>query len=98
MQFDPWVEKIWRRKWQPAPVFLPGECHGQRSLAGYSPWGRKRVGHNCAPRLGGARKGQVEGEGRGKVARRGRRSRTGSAHCLRQILESWEERKGNLTL
>ena len=31
----------WRRKWQPAPVFLPGESHGQRSLAGCSPWGRK---------------------------------------------------------
>ena len=27
--------------WQPAPVFLPGESYGQRSLAGYSPWGRK---------------------------------------------------------
>ena len=32
---------LWRRAWQPAPVFLPGESHGQRSLAGYSPWGRK---------------------------------------------------------
>ena len=31
----------WRRKWQPIPVFLPGESHGQRSLAGYSPWGGK---------------------------------------------------------
>ena len=30
----------WRRKWQPTPVFLPGESHGQRSLVGYSPWGR----------------------------------------------------------
>ena len=29
----------WRRKWQPIPVFLPGESHGQRSLAGCSPWG-----------------------------------------------------------
>ena len=29
----------WRRKWQPIPVFLPGESHGQRSLVGYSPWG-----------------------------------------------------------
>ena len=29
------------RKWQPTPVFLPGESHGQRSLEGYSPWGRK---------------------------------------------------------
>ena len=36
------VEKIpWRRKWQPTPVFLPGEPHGQRSLVGYSPWGCK---------------------------------------------------------
>ena len=31
----------WRRKWQPTPVFLPGESHGQRSLVGYSPRGRK---------------------------------------------------------
>ena len=31
----------WRRKWQPTPVFLPGEFHGQRSLVNYSPWGRK---------------------------------------------------------
>ena len=28
----------WRRKWPPTPVFLPEEAHGQRSLAGYSPW------------------------------------------------------------
>ena len=36
--FDPWVGKIpWRRKWQPTPVFLPGESHGWRSLVGYSP-------------------------------------------------------------
>ena len=41
-RFDPWVGKIpWRRKWQPTPVFLPGKFHGQRSLVGYSPWGRK---------------------------------------------------------
>ena len=46
--FDPWVRKIpWRRKWQPTPVFLPGESHGQRSLAGDSPWGQ-RVGHDSA--------------------------------------------------
>ena len=31
----------WRRKWQPTPVFLSGKSHGQRSLAGYSPWSRK---------------------------------------------------------
>ena len=32
--------------WLPTPVFLPGKFHGQRSLAGYSPWGRKRIGHD----------------------------------------------------
>ena len=31
----------WRRAWQPTPVFLPEEPYGQRSLAGYSPWGLK---------------------------------------------------------
>ena len=40
--FDPWFGKIpWRREWQPISVFLPGESLGQRSLAGYSPWGHK---------------------------------------------------------
>ena len=33
----------WRRRWQPSPVFLPGESNGQRSLAGYRPRGRKEV-------------------------------------------------------
>ena len=33
----------WRRKWQPTPVFLPGKFHGQRSLAGYSPWDHRTV-------------------------------------------------------
>ena len=38
--FDPWVRKIpWRRSWQPTPVLLPGESHGQMGLAGYCPWG-----------------------------------------------------------
>ena len=42
-RFSPWVGKIpWRRQWQLNPVFLPGKSHGQRSLSGYSPWGRKR--------------------------------------------------------
>ena len=36
--FDPWIGKIpWRRAWQPTPVLLPGESHGQRNLVGYSP-------------------------------------------------------------
>ena len=42
-----WVGKIlWRRKWQPSPVLLPGEFHGQRSRAGCSPWDC-RVGQDC---------------------------------------------------
>ena len=49
-KFYPWVEKIpWRRKWLPTPVFLLGESHGQRSLAGYSPWGRKESDRMEAP-------------------------------------------------
>ena len=39
-RFDPWVGKIpWRRKSQATPVFFPGKSHGQRNLAGHSPWG-----------------------------------------------------------
>ena len=46
--FEPWVRKIpWSQKWQPTPVSLPGKSHGQRSLAGYSPWDC-RVRHNWA--------------------------------------------------
>ena len=42
--FDPWVGKIpWRREWQPTPVFLPEKSHGQRILAGYSPWGHQEL-------------------------------------------------------
>ena len=34
-------DPLLRMKWQPTPVFLPGESHGQKSLVDYSPWGRK---------------------------------------------------------
>ena len=41
---DPWVRKmLWREEQQPTPVLLPGKSHGQRSLAGYSPRGRKEL-------------------------------------------------------
>ena len=41
---NPWVRKIpWRRKWKPTPVVLPGKSDSQRSLTGYSPWGRKEL-------------------------------------------------------
>ena len=43
-RFNPLVGKIpWRRKWQPTPVFLPREFHGQRNLVGYSPWSDKEL-------------------------------------------------------
>ena len=43
-RFDPWVGKIpWSGKWQPTSVFFPAEFHGERSLAGYSPWGCKEL-------------------------------------------------------
>ena len=46
---DPWVERIpWRQRWQPTPIFLPGESHGQRSSAACSPWGCKRVRQDWA--------------------------------------------------
>ena len=45
---ETWVRSLgWEdpleRKWQPAPVFLPGESYGQRSLAAYSPWGQEEL-------------------------------------------------------
>ena len=44
--FNPWVGKIpWSRKWQPTPVLLLGEVHGQRRLVGYNQWGRR--GRHC---------------------------------------------------
>ena len=43
-RFDSYVGKIpWRREWQPTPVFLPGEFHGQRNLVGYGSWGQKEL-------------------------------------------------------
>ena len=54
-RFNPWIRKIpWRRAWQPTPVLLPGESHGHRSLAGYSPWGHRESDttdfiRTCAP-------------------------------------------------
>ena len=42
--FNLWIGNItWRKGWQPTPAFLPGESHGQTSLVGYSPWGRKEL-------------------------------------------------------
>ena len=36
----PYLTFLWRRKWQPTPVFLPGESHGRQSLVGCCLWGR----------------------------------------------------------
>ena len=56
--FHPWVRKIpWTRERQPTCVFSPGRSQEQRSLAGYSPWGREsqtRRGDSTHLRLGGS--------------------------------------------
>ena len=78
---NPWLaETPWRRKWQPTPVFLPGRFHGQRSLAGYSPWGHKRIRHDLAtkqqqPLIQSWRKEKGETV-LGKLRDRGKRKRT----------------------
>ena len=45
---EPWVQSLCledplSRKWQSAPVFLHGKFHGQKSLAGYRPWGHEEL-------------------------------------------------------
>ena len=48
-RFDPWVgDDHLEKEIQPAIIFLPGKCHGQRNLAGYCPWGCKRVRQGLA--------------------------------------------------
>ena len=60
LRFNPWVWRTpWRRTWQFTPVFLPGESHGQRSLASYSPQGHEELDmteaaehtHGCIAKL-----------------------------------------------
>ena len=48
LKFGQGQPSLWRRTWQPTPVLLPGESHGQRSLAGHNPTGSQRVGHDLA--------------------------------------------------
>ena len=66
-RFNPWAGKIpWRRKWQPTPVFLPGESHGRR--AWWDPWDRKES--NMTDHSTGATAAwlpQGEGVGRDKL-------------------------------
>ena len=70
----------WRRKWQLTPVFFPGDSHGQRSLAGYSPWGH-RVGHEVTEHTHGKKTSESSkkemGGGCGKTcgSLRGKQSR-----------------------
>ena len=105
--FIPWVGKIpWRRKWQPAPVFLPGKSFGRRSLGGYSPWGRAHKkrdgveGKQCRleSRQSGCvrRRGQVEGaepgSGWGQELRGG--SNQGGVAWVRGWGQQWKFQKG----
>ena len=49
-EFNPWAGRVpWRRAWQPTPVLLPGESHGQRSPADYSPQGYKELDMTESP-------------------------------------------------
>ena len=53
---ETWIQSLggkilWGRAWQPTPVFLSGEFHGQRSLVGYSPWGHKELDLTERPTL-----------------------------------------------
>ena len=66
--FHPWIRKMpWRRKWQSTPVFLPKKSRGQRSLAGYSPWGH-RVRHDClSTRACNSRERSKENRGEGSI-------------------------------
>ena len=51
--FDPWGRKFpWRKKWQPAPVFSPGEFHGQRSPGRLQSMQSRGVGHDGAEHRG----------------------------------------------
>ena len=91
--FNLWVRKIlWRRKWPPTPVFLPGKSHGQRSLMGYSPWGCKELdttGHTTGAEMAvreEVRKMQRKQQRGRRGARRGRSEdclapSRGSRHC-----------------
>ena len=88
---NPWVGTIpWRREWLPAPVFWPGGFHGQRSLAGYSSWGRKQSdrAEQCslsAPWLGG-----FESVFQAEVWGGGSQAGTAGLSALRQELSAQE--------
>ena len=60
-RFDAWVGKIlWGRTWHPTPVFLPGKSYGQKSLAGYSPWGHEELDMTEHARALGGADGGIE--------------------------------------
>ena len=86
-RFNPWVGKIpWRREWQPTPVFLSGEFHGQRSLVSYSPWGRKIIRHDLATTQHQHSKTMPRDFPGGPVAKNlpAKAEDTGSLPCLRR--------------
>ena len=81
---ETWVQSCvrkmpWRRAWQPTPVFLPGESHGQRSLVGSSPQGRRESGMTC----------QLKGSGeiRNEVAT------TGDVHVRMNVSRGLNQRR-----
>ena len=90
-KFNLWVRKIpWRRAWQPTPAFLPGESHGQRSLAGYSLYGRKAA--DKTERLSPHAHSNMGGLG-GHIAE-GNKS-DGERQMLRDITYMWKQKEDN---
>ena len=69
----------WRREWQPTPVFLPGEFHGQRSLVGYSPWSHKRSDTTERLTLSLVRNVELRSYHQPEEFRKGQKEREGSS-------------------
>ena len=89
-KLNPWVRKIpWRRAWQPIPVFLPGESHGQRSLAGFSPWGHKEP--DVTERLNNNSNNSLFGRG-GFLCITGYFTASLPVRCQQQSPLSWDKR------
>ena len=85
--FHPWVRKMpWRRKWQPTPVFLPGNPM-DRGVGGLQSMGSQRVGHDIVTK----EQQSVPIEHRGRALRRisHHQKQNTSAHHLQFLAQSW---------
>ena len=91
-RFDRWVGKIpWRRIWQTTPVVLSGKSHGQRSLVGYGPWGRRESDTTERLHLTPAPAEVAHSDGRKLRLRRGL---SALAQCVLRCCDVSEDRGG----